>query len=206
MNEIRDIHQPFCRWLTERGIPFHRNRPDKKTTAIKGDPDFLLTWCSYCVYIECKVPGGKLSKDQEKRIAYLRKAGNPVKIAYSLQDCIEAAQGILCHGEQKNAVAGRPERSECPLDNERAAELIAAATNKRPKSKKEVAAFFKEVATRTPQGTAYEIPVVRKPDQNLWIASMGGVEFVFSGDSLPGGLATKLRRAKPEDFLSIPRK
>lgn len=103
MNEIRDIHNPFRAWLDQRGIPFHRNRPDKKTTAIKGDPDFLLTWCSYCVYIECKVPGGKLSEDQEKRIAYLRKAGNKVIIAHSLQDCMEAAQSILCREQQEKA-------------------------------------------------------------------------------------------------------
>lgn len=65
MNEICDIHNPFIVWLNERGIPFHRNRPDKPTTAIKGDPDFLLTWCSYCVYIECKVPREWIIKRSE---------------------------------------------------------------------------------------------------------------------------------------------
>lgn len=165
MNEIRDIHNPFCAWLNERGIPFHRNRPDKKTTAIKGDPDFLLTWCNYCVYIECKVPGGKLSKDQEKRIAYLRKAGNPVKIAYSLQDCIEAAKNIFRLAGCENLAGEAPERS----------------------------------------GEALGEPLTGGR-QTYWIAGIYGFDYVFSGDPSPGGLATKIRRATPQDIRELPRK
>jgi hypothetical protein len=102
VREIADIHLPFIAWLDQRGIPFHRNRPDKATTAVKGDPDFLLTWCNRCLYVECKIPGGKLSEDQEKRIAYLRSAGNRVVVAYSLEECVDAAHGILCEAGPRN--------------------------------------------------------------------------------------------------------
>lgn len=92
MNEIRDIHEPFAAWLNKRGIPYHRNRPDKKTTATVGDPDFLITWNGRCLYIECKVPGKTLSPAQGKRVAYLRAAGNAVQVAYSLMMCISAVE------------------------------------------------------------------------------------------------------------------
>lgn len=95
MREIRDIHEPFATWLNWKGIPFHRNRPDKKTTAIVGDPDFLITLKNRCLYIECKIPGEHLSEEQEKRILYLREAGNTVLICYSLEMCIEAVQTHL---------------------------------------------------------------------------------------------------------------
>lgn len=209
---MTDIQIPFARWCDVRGIPFHRNRPDKRTTAIKGDPDFLLTWCSYCVYIECKVPGRKLSKDQEKRIAYLRKAGNKVAICYSLQECVEAAKGILCQSGDKNDVARRSERqNEAPI----------------PKSDEDIAAFFKEVVTRTPAGSEYEIPVIRKPKsptQNpvevqkespsepaplpCFIASFGGQDCVFLPTPSPAHpLACRLLRpASQYDLLNISRR
>lgn len=118
MNEIKDIHNPFKAWLDKNHIPYHRNRPDKKTTAIKGDPDFLCTLANRCIYIECKVPGKKPSKDQEKRIAYLRQAGNTVKIAHSVEDCIYAVEtwlGVVnAAGEapESVAVASDPERTK----------------------------------------------------------------------------------------------
>lgn len=95
MREIQDIHLPLIAWLNKEGIPFHRNRPDKKTTAVKGDPDFLLTLAGRCLYIECKIPGGKPTAIQEERIAYLRKAGNSVRIVYSFGEAVLAIQAWL---------------------------------------------------------------------------------------------------------------
>lgn len=95
MREISDIHEPFVAWLDRMRIPFHRNRPDKKTTAIVGDPDFLITLKDRCLYIECKVPGEHPSENQWERILYLRAAGNTVLIRYSLETCIEAVQRHL---------------------------------------------------------------------------------------------------------------
>ncbi len=111
MNEIRDIHDPLCRWLDKNRIPFHRNRPDKKTTAIKGDPDFLCTLANRCIYVECKVPGKKPSEDQEKRIAYLRRAGNTVRIAYSCEEAIAAVSehfGVINDASEPPAPEKRP--------------------------------------------------------------------------------------------------
>lgn len=198
MNEIREIHNPFKAWLDERGIPFHRNRPDKKTTAIKGDPDFLLTWCNYCVYIECKVPGRKLSKDQGKRIAYLRKAGNKVVIAYSLEDCIEAAKDIFRRAGWEKLTGEPPERSECPLDNERAAELIAEAT----------VGIGDILSGRTMRKPKLECAdtLCSQHSKTLWIGTLFGTDYVFRGDFTAGSTAEKLRRATPQDIRDLPRK
>lgn len=198
MNEILDIHNPFIVWLNERGIPFHRNRPDKRTTAIKGDPDFLLTWCSYCVYIECKVPGRKLSKDQEKRIAYLRKAGNRVVIAYSLQECVEAAQGIFCQGEQKNDVVGRTEPVNWPseLSDEERSRLIRAADAARERVSKMPETEREELMKRAFRS---------KPDpQKLYIADWKGTPWVCEEKLI--GPDHLVRRAGPQDIRELPRK
>lgn len=112
MREIADLHIPFMAYCNKIGLPFHRARSDKKSTIAAGEPDFLCVWCSHAVYIECKVPGGKLSEAQEKRIAFLRKAGNKIVIAYSLQDCVEAVKDILCHGQSENAVQPIVESSD----------------------------------------------------------------------------------------------
>lgn len=92
MREIQDIHLPLIAWLNKEGIPFHRNRPDKKTTALRGDPDFLLTFCNRCLYLEAKTDTGKLSIHQKDRIAYLKSAGNRVDIVYSVEEAIAAVQ------------------------------------------------------------------------------------------------------------------
>lgn len=169
MNEIKDIHQPFVAWLDKNAIPFHRNRPDKKTTAIKGDPDFLCTLANRCLYIECKVPGGKLSKDQEKRITYLRRAGNTVKIAHSVEECIQAVRTWL---GVKNAAGGQPERKAVPSDPER------------PKSDQ----------------------AVRASSKNLFVGRFGASDYVFQGDSRPGGSATIIRMATAADLINLGRR
>lgn len=112
MNEIRDIHEPFIAWLRKLEIPYHRNRPDKRTTAVEGDPDFLVSWMQHCLYIECKVPGKKLSPKQEERIAYVRRAGNKVVIAYSLEECIEATKNVLCVGKTDLSGGVEPKQGE----------------------------------------------------------------------------------------------
>lgn len=168
MNEIRDIHGPFKAWLDKNRIPFHRNRPDKKTTAIKGDPDFLCTLANRCLYIECKVPGKKLSEDQEKRIAYLRQAGNAVRIVFS---CEEAIQAVSEHFGVVNAAGGQPERRAVPSDPERT------------KSDEAVGAS----------------------SQNLFVGRFGASDYVFEGDSRPGGSATIIRVATPSDLINLRR-
>jgi hypothetical protein len=165
MREIADIHLPFIAWLDKLGIPYHRNRPDKRTTATAGDPDFLVTWMSHCVYIECKVPGNHASVAQQARVVYLRKAGNKVVIAYSLEMCIEACKDILCVGNTL------PAESASSSGGEKQAEVDCVITP--------------------------------TPPASLWIGKLGGVDYVFSGDSTPGGICEKVRRATPADIINI---
>lgn len=76
-----------------------------------------------------------------------------------------------------------------------------------------VARSVEEAVSAVQTWLGVEKPEIQPPERlddgsgyRLWIASMGGVEFVFSGDSSPGGLATKLRRATPQDIRDLPRK
>lgn len=39
--------------------------------------------------------------------------------------------------------------------------------------------------------------------QNLWIANLAGIDYVFSGDSTAGGLAKLVRRANPHDKIAL---
>src|SRR5262245_25826294 len=89
------IHQGFSHWLKSEGIPFLHNRTDKKSHMTKGDPDYCLTLAQRCCFIEIKVPGNKLSPDQEQRIAYLRSKGNKVVVVYSLEEAITAVQDFF---------------------------------------------------------------------------------------------------------------
>lgn len=94
--EVETIHNPFKAWLNARWIPFRYDRPDKKTRTTKGEPDFLITWMGRSLHIECKIPGGKLSPDQEARIAFIRRSGNPVEVCHSVEECKEVTRSILC--------------------------------------------------------------------------------------------------------------
>lgn len=178
MLEIRDIHEPFIAWLNKAGIPFHRNRPDKKTTATQGDPDFLVTWMSHCVYIECKVPGRKgLSKAQEKRIAYIRAAGNKVVIAYSLEMCIEACKDILCVKDLSGGVEGHAARSVA---------MPGAVGGENP--------------GRLGVGTENSPPSENQASPaQTFIVEITGVNWVCSGDRTSGGEIKRLRRATIAD-------
>lgn len=90
------LHQALMAWLDKHRVPYRHDRTDKRTVTTVGEPDFLITYMSRCLYIECKVGKNKLSPEQEKRIAYLRGAGNKVVVAYSLEECIDACHNILC--------------------------------------------------------------------------------------------------------------
>jgi hypothetical protein len=90
------LHQAFSHWLDSRGVPYVHSRTDRRTTTAKGDPDYYIFWCSKVLGIEIKVGRNKLSGEQEKRIAYLRRSGNKVVVAYSLEECIDACHNILC--------------------------------------------------------------------------------------------------------------
>lgn len=85
-------HQAFSHWLDSEKIPYIHSRTDKRNHTTKGDPDYLVAQAGKCIFLELKVPGGKLSPGQVERIAYLRRAGNRVEVCYSLEACIESVK------------------------------------------------------------------------------------------------------------------
>lgn len=90
MSESQE-HQAFCKWLDKNQIPFVHSRTDRKHTNAVGDPDFFCFLAGRVLGLEMKVGRNKLSPAQEKRIAYLRKAGNSVTI---VQDCASAISAV----------------------------------------------------------------------------------------------------------------
>lgn len=190
MNEIRDIHEPFVAWLRKLGIPYHRNRPDKRTTAIEGDPDFLVTWMQHCLYIECKVPGKKLSKKQEERIAYIRRAGNKVVIAYSLEECIDACKNILCVGKEiANTESLRSDTARSEVEGVAAPKGLGRAAN--------------EPLMQMPSDQGRSTPIGHTDRATLFIANVAGTDCVCRGSGQPGSEFEIVRRASPADLINL---
>ncbi len=106
--EIKSIHNPFVAWLKAEGICYLRARSDKRSTISPGWPDFSIFVAGRALFIECKDIGGKLSADQQLVHDQLRKAGMTVRIAFSLQDCVDAVlewSGVI------NRTTGLPQAS-----------------------------------------------------------------------------------------------
>lgn len=89
MTEIRDLHEPFARFLKERQIPFVRARSDRESTIAKGWPDFTLTYQNRCLLVEFKQAKGKLSPDQIDTIARLGEAGVTVHVVRDITKAVE---------------------------------------------------------------------------------------------------------------------
>jgi hypothetical protein len=108
----RQIHDQFIAWLRKNEVPYSHHRMDSKSGIQKGWPDFTVLWMSRVVCIEVKTSKGRVSKDQERVIAFIRKSGNRVEICRSCEECVEAVKNILC--ESKLDVGGTPVQSELP--------------------------------------------------------------------------------------------
>lgn len=183
MREIKDIHLPFRAYLDKESIPYHYNRPDKHSTAHKGDPDFLLTHCNRCLYLEAKTPVGKLSLDQEKRIAYLRAAGNKVLVVRSLEEAVEAV--IVWLGVVNS-------NSETPITQD----------DNTPRGQAKFDVFATKVIL---DGIGSEVPTGQAPvDEHYRIAIWHNADYVF--DIEDGSEYSKLvRRATPDDLVRYKR-
>lgn len=95
----RQIHDAFIAWLKKREIPFITHRMDRKSGIATGWPDFTVLWMSRVMCIEIKTAKGRLSNDQERVIAFIRRSGNRVEVCRSCEECIEAVTDILCEGK-----------------------------------------------------------------------------------------------------------
>jgi hypothetical protein len=172
MNE-RQLQDAFEAWLRKMDIPFLRSRMDKATTIREGWPDFSVFWMSHCLFIECKVDKGKLSDVQERVIASIRRAGNKVLVARSLEDCIEGTKNILCIGH-----------------------IAAAAKNGNVPPPKRPRKVAKEPAPpAVPSGTA--------DSEKLFIAKVAGKDCVCRGSGQAGSEFEIVRKATPADIINI---
>lgn len=195
MNEILDIHKPFLSWLHNNNLLFVYHRPDKRSGIATGWPDFTICHCGKCLFIEAKTPKGRVTPIQHMMHLDLRANGNTVKIARSAPEAISAVQTWL--GVEKAATEAQA-RQDYPLDNERAAELIAEASVG-------IGDILSGRTSRKPPLDCAD-PLCPQHSKILWIGNLFGVDYVFRGDSSPGSTAEKLRRATPQDIRDLPRK
>ena len=79
----RNIHEDIISYLRRSSIPYDHSRMDRKSTNTRGHPDFSIYLRNRVLFLEVKMPSGKLSDVQEERILELSKAGNQVEVIYS---------------------------------------------------------------------------------------------------------------------------
>ena len=78
----------FSSWLSLRGIYFVRPRDDKKSTVRAGHPDYSLFHAGKVLFVEMKVPGGRLSEEQNECALKLTEAGFEVATTYGAAEAI----------------------------------------------------------------------------------------------------------------------
>lgn len=199
------IHDAFMAWLKKQGLLYVHSTFGKKSTMTKNMPDFIILHADRCLLVECKTEKGALTPGQHARFAEIQiHSGMVVQIARTVEQAVSAVETWL--GVEKPEI--RPPASSNEQRNRltRAADMARERVSKLPKAAREelMRKAFETIRKGPRSGSEYHIPVIRKAD--LWIAGIAGVEYVFSGDPSPGGLATKVRRATSEDIRNLPRR
>lgn len=87
--EVEDLHTPACRWLTEHGLAFVHNRPDKRSTATEGAPDFVVIVPTGTIWIEFKTKTGKLTEEQQTWHFLAARQGVKVQVLRSFDSFLE---------------------------------------------------------------------------------------------------------------------
>jgi hypothetical protein len=77
-------------WLSLNGIPFNRDRMDKRRRGTPGWPDFTIVWGGRVLLGEMKVQGNKLSDDQQKCHDSLLRSGTEVQVWSSAEVAIRS--------------------------------------------------------------------------------------------------------------------
>ena len=94
-HEIKDLHLPFIAWLRIKELPYCHCNPTRRSTIAKGWPDFGIFHDGRHVFIEFKIPGGRLSEDQELCHRKLAAAGESVLVTSDLAEAISYTCGSL---------------------------------------------------------------------------------------------------------------
>jgi VRR-NUC domain len=172
----RKIQDDFAAWLRGNQVPFIRHRMDKKSGIQKGWPDFTVLWMSRAVCIEVKTDKGRVSLDQARVIAFIKRSGNKVEICRSVDECIEAVKNILCEGK---------------LGDE------ATPINEQPRFTKEFEAMKAEVA-KVPGNGKHS---VMRPEDRFKIGNWKGDDYVFAASQ--DGQYCMIRKATPADVINF---
>lgn len=62
----KELQENIANLLRQRGIWFFRQRMDRRTTGTVGWPDFTFAVFGRPVVFECKLPGRRLTKEQDE--------------------------------------------------------------------------------------------------------------------------------------------
>jgi hypothetical protein len=92
VSEVRDIQEPFAKWLDSEKIPYVRPRSDMESTIRKGWVDFTIIYRSSALMIETKDKDTPLTKEQKQVHAELEATGTPVLVLRNLAECVEAVR------------------------------------------------------------------------------------------------------------------
>lgn len=71
----KQLQNNIAALLTERNITFFRQRMDRRTTGLKGQPDFLFAVNGRACAVECKTMDGKLTQEQKNVLIDLQADG-----------------------------------------------------------------------------------------------------------------------------------
>jgi hypothetical protein len=91
----RQMHVEVQRECLRQRIGVIEARMDKRSTIPKGHPDFTLMKNNNLFLLELKATNGRLSNDQENRIAELEQCGNQTVVASSTLEAINAIHAWL---------------------------------------------------------------------------------------------------------------
>lgn len=80
------IHTHECWW--------DRKRMDRPTTSRIGVVDFVGCWRGIPFGLEVKAEGGKCSPEQDREMAWMKKGGAVVGVAFSKEDAVKFFEGI----------------------------------------------------------------------------------------------------------------
>lgn len=215
----KEIHQQFNAFLRERGIPFIEARMDRASTIAKSWPDYTILWMGRVICIEVKTEKGRVSPAQNLKIDFIRQSGCRVLICRSTQECVEAAKGILCQGEQENDVRSNLERiggidwphSRCP-DGKRHRWNLDKICNRcgadqlHLRDLKELGHLNPKLATEAAPHSMTPAFTKTQDHPHFFIANVFGTDWVMAGESFAGGMASMVRRPTPQDIRDFPRK
>ena len=80
------LHAYIEEWWRSKGWLLVHSRMDRATTTAKGVSDFILVCPKTVLFVECKRPGGKPTKEQLEFLAHVRKIGWPNAVVYSKEE------------------------------------------------------------------------------------------------------------------------